>query len=106
MPKYLWEASYTPEGVKGVLKEGGSARRKAVEELVKTAGGKLEAFYFALGKSDVYVILDFPDNVSAAAASLAVNAAGAASVGTTVLLTSEEIDQASKKSITYRPPSR
>src|SRR2546428_6082872 len=106
MPKYLWEASYSAEGAKGLLKDGGSKRRKAAEEAVKAVGGKLEAFYFAFGKYDAYVIADIPDHVSVAAASLAVNASGAVAIRTTVLLTPEELDKASKKSVSYSPPGR
>ena len=106
MPKYLYQASYTPEGLKGLLKEGGSKRRAAVEELARSLGAKVEAFYYALGDSDVIVIIDAPDNVSAAAASLVINASGAAYLNTTVLLTPEEMDNATKKSVSYRPPGR
>ena len=104
MAKYLLQASYTTEGLKGLLKDGGSKRRAAAEETVKGLGGKLEAFYFAFGDHDAYVIVDVPDNVSATAASLAVNASGAVRVKTTVLLTPEEVDQATKKTVTYRAP--
>lgn len=104
MPKYLFQASYTVEGTKGLLKDGGSNRRAAVEQAVKGLGGKLEAFYYAFGEKDVYVIVEAPDNVSAAAVSLAVAASGAASAKTTVLLTVEEMDQATKKTVNYRPP--
>jgi uncharacterized protein with GYD domain len=104
MAKYLLEASYTTEGLKGVLKDGGTKRRAAAEETVRGLGGKVEAFYFAFGDHDAYVIVDVPDNVSAAAASLAVNASGAVRVRTTVLLTPEEVDQATKKTVTYRAP--
>jgi uncharacterized protein with GYD domain len=104
MAKYLLQASYTTEGLKGLLKDGGSKRRAAAEETVKGLGGKLEAFYFAFGDHDAYVIVDVPDNVSATAASLAVNASGAVRVKTTVLLTPEEVDQATKKTVAYRPP--
>jgi len=104
MAKYLWEVSYRPEGAKGILKDGGTKRRQVVEAAIKAHGGKLEAFYFAFGKSDSYLIADVPDHVSVAAVALVVNASGAASVRTTVLLTPEEIDQASKKSVTYTPP--
>lgn len=104
MPKYLVQASYTTEGAKGLLKDGGSKRRAGVEQMISALGGKLEAFYFAFGDPDAYVIVDAPDNVSAAAVSLAVNASGAVSLRTTPLLTPEEIDQATKKSVSYRPP--
>lgn len=106
MPKYLYQASYTAEGTKGLLKEGGSKRRAAVEEVTKALGGKLEAFYYAFGDSDVFVIVDAPDAASAAAVSLAVNASGAVRLKTTVLLTPEEMDHAAKKNVTYRAPGK
>lgn len=104
MPKYLWKVSYTQAGVKGVLKEGGSSRRDMVEKLTAGLGGSLEAFYFAFGDEDVYVIADVPDAETAAAVSLTVGAAGAASIETVVLLTPEQVDAATKKSVDYRPP--
>ena len=136
MAKYLGQISYTVEGVKGLLKEGGSKRLEAVEQLtkelsatptstsvhppalmsfcsmealdhlVKGVGGTLEAFYYAFGDYDLIVIMDLPDNASAAALSLAVSAGGASKVKTTVLLTPEEIDLATKKSVHYRPPGQ
>lgn len=104
MAKYLWQASYSVEGAKGLLKEGGTSRRATIEQLVKEIGGTVEGFYFAFGDDDVYVIADIPDNVTAAAMSLTVAAAGAARIKTTVLLTPEEIDDATQKSVAYRPP--
>src|SRR5512136_1018972 len=104
MPKYLIQANYVGEGIKGLLKEGGSSRRAAVEKLAKSLGGSVEAFYYAFGDTDLYSIIDLPDNGAAAALALTVNAAGAASVRTTVLMTPEEIDAASKKSPSYRAP--
>ena len=83
MPKYLVQASYTTEGTKGLLKDGGTKRRAAVEALMKELGGKVEAFYFAFGDTDAFVIIDAPDNITVAAVSLAVNASGAASSRTT-----------------------
>lgn len=106
MPKYLVQASYTTEGTKGLLKDGGTKRRAAVEELMKGLGGKVEAFYFAFGDADAFVIVDGPDNATAAAVSMAVNASGAATVKTTPLLTPEEMDQATKKTVHYRAPGR
>ncbi|PYR55107.1 MAG: GYD domain protein [Acidobacteria bacterium] len=104
MAKYLISASYTAEGAKGVLKEGGTKRRQAAEQAIKSAGGKLEAFYFAFGDNDAFVIVDAPDHASVAAMSLAINASGAVRTKTVVLLTPEEIDQATKKGTTYRAP--
>ena len=104
MPKYLIEASYTLEGVKGVQSAGGSARRAAVSEVAESLGGSLESFYFAFGKADAYVTVDLPDNESAAAVALAVNAAGGATTRTTVLLAPEEIDAAAQRAVSYRAP--
>ena len=104
MPKYLVLASYTAEGVKGVLKDGGTKRRQAAEAALKSVGGRVEAFYFAFGESDAYVILDAPDNAAVAAASMAINASGAVRTRTVTLLTPEEIDQAVRKGPTYTPP--
>jgi uncharacterized protein with GYD domain len=106
MAKYLIEASYTPEGLKGLLKEGGSGRRAAIEQLVRSAGGSVEAFYFVFGEDDVIVVVDLPDNASMAALSLTVSAAGGATSTVRVLLTPEEIDAATHKTIDYRPPGR
>jgi len=106
MPKFLTVASYTAEGLKGLLKEGGSARRAAVEQAVKGLGGRLESFYFAFGDDDAYVISEAPDNVSAAAVSLAASASGLVRTKTVVLMTPEEMDQATKKSVAYRAPGQ
>jgi uncharacterized protein with GYD domain len=104
MPKYLIKASYTAEGAKGVLKDGGSKRREIAEQALKSAGGRMEAFYFAFGDTDAFVIVDAPDHASVSAASLAINASGAVRTETVVLITPEEIDQAAKRSVIYRAP--
>jgi uncharacterized protein with GYD domain len=106
MPKYLFEATYTAEGAKGIIKEGGSGRRAAVEKALAGLGGRLEGFYFAFGSVDVYAIADLPDNVTAAALALAVGQSGLASTRTVVLLTAEEADAATKKAVAYRGPGR
>ena len=106
MAKYLIAASYTAEGAKGLLKDGGTKRRQAAEQVIKSAGGKLEAFFFAFGENDAYVIVDAPDHATITAVSVAINATGAVHTQTTVLLTPEEIDQAIKKNVTYRAPGQ
>jgi uncharacterized protein with GYD domain len=106
MAKYLIQANYVGEGLKGLLKEGGSSRRAAVEKLFESVGGKVEAFFYAFGDNDVFIIADLSDNVSAAALSLTVNASGAATSKVTVLLTVEEIDKAAKKTVRYRAPGQ
>lgn len=104
MPKYLFKSSYTATGAQGIHREGGTARRAAVEKAIQGAGGKLEAFYFAFGDVDAYVIADLPDNVAAATLTMAVAQSGASATRTVVLVTPEEIDAAVKKNVSYRPP--
>jgi uncharacterized protein with GYD domain len=104
MPKYLIKARYTQEGIAGVKREGGSSRRDAVAKTAESAGGKLESFYFAFGDTDAYVVVDLPDNASAAGLAMTVGASGAAMVNTVPLLTPEEVDGAAKVSVDYRKP--
>jgi uncharacterized protein with GYD domain len=106
MPKYLIQANYVGEGVKGLLKDGGTGRRAAVEKALGSVGGKVESFYYAFGDIDVFVVVEVPDNVTAAALSLIVNAPGTVAAKFTVLLTPEEIDAAAKKTPNYRPPGQ
>jgi uncharacterized protein with GYD domain len=103
MAKLLITGSYTTDGTKGLIKEGGSARKAAIEKTLQGLGGKLEAVYYAYGDTDVYVIVDVPDAVSGLALSLVVNASGAVHVRTIPLITVEEVDAACKKSVSYRP---
>jgi len=107
MAKYLIEAAYSHEGLKGLIKDGGSGRRAAVDAAIKALGGHVEALYWGFGTDDVYGIIEAPDNVSAAAFALAVGGTGALGhFKTTVLLTADEVDQATKKSagLGYRAP--
>jgi uncharacterized protein with GYD domain len=104
MGKYLVKASYTAEGAQGVVKAGGSSRRDAVVQMAEGLGGSLESLYFAFGDTDVYAVIDAPDNRSAAAASMAVNMSGAVRAEVVVLLTPEEIDAAGELAVDYRPP--
>ena len=104
MPKYLIQASYTTKGVEGIRSKGGTSRRDAVADTASSLGGQLESFYFGFGDDDAYVIIDLPDNEAAAAVALTVNAAGGATVKTIVLLSPEQVDEAAKRSVDYRPP--
>jgi uncharacterized protein with GYD domain len=104
MPKYLITATYTVEGARGLQKEGGTGRRDAVAKMLQAAGGKLESFYFAFGEADVYAFVDLPDTATVLATSVAINSTGAVRLAMTPLITPEEMDQACKKSIGYRPP--
>ena len=104
MPTYLVRASYTATGAKGLVKEGGVKRRETVQQMVAQVGGKLHAFYFAIGDADVYAIAEFADIASAIAFSIAANSSGAVTLQSTLLVTPEEMDAATKKTIQYRPP--
>jgi uncharacterized protein with GYD domain len=106
MPKYLIQGSYSQQGLKGMLKEGGSKRREAAELLIKETGGRLEAYYYAFGSDDFVIIAELPSNVDAAALSFAVNASGTVQSRITVLITPEEADEAAKKMqmVKYHPP--
>jgi uncharacterized protein with GYD domain len=106
MPKYLAKGTYNAEGTKGVLKDGGTKRRQVLEQAVQSLGGKLEVLYFAFGDTDIYAIVDLPDQISAVAASLIINASGAAKATYTVLITPEEVDEAAKRTMDYRPPGQ
>jgi uncharacterized protein with GYD domain len=106
MNKYLCKVSYTVEGAQGLLKDGGTARRAAVDQLCQSVGGKVESFYFAMGEDDGYLICDLPDETAAAALSMRVASLGGARVRTVQLLTPAQIDQAVKKPVTYRPPGK
>jgi uncharacterized protein with GYD domain len=104
MPKYLVQGSYTDQGLNGLLKEGGSKRRSMVEQLATQMGGKLEAFYFAFGGDDFVIILDLPSNLDMAATSIVAQASGTVKSRVTVLMTPEDVDQAVRKKVDFRPP--
>ena len=106
MPKCLVSANYVGEGIKGLLKDGGSARQAAVEKLVGSLGGSVESMYYAFGEIDVYIIADMPDNASMTALALTVGASGAVTLTTTVLMTPAEVDDAAKKTPNYSPPGQ
>ncbi|MDP6453782.1 MAG: GYD domain-containing protein [SAR202 cluster bacterium] len=104
MAKYLVTASYTTEGAKGLLADGGTKRREVVENLVNGMGGSMELFYYAFGGNDAYIVADIPDHATMTAISLAVAATGSVSVNTTVLITPEEVDEAAQKTVNYTRP--
>jgi uncharacterized protein with GYD domain len=106
MAKFLIEATYNAEGAKGLLKEGGSSRRATVKKAIEDLGGKLEAFYYAFGETDVFVICDVPDVVTGLAITMAVDASGEVHVKTTPLITPEDVDAACHKVVHYRAPGQ
>jgi uncharacterized protein with GYD domain len=106
MAKYLIQANYVGEGIKGLIKEGGTSRRAVVQKLFESLGGRLEAFYYAFGDTDAFIIADIPNNVTASALLLTVNSTGAVACKTTVLITPEEVDEAVKMTPSYRPPGQ
>lgn len=105
MPKYLVQGSYTDQGLKGLLKEGGSKRRVMVEKLAEEMGGKLEVFYYAFGSDDFVIILDLPGNIEMAATAIVAQASGMVKSRVTVLMVPEDVDQAVQRKVDFRPPS-
>jgi len=106
MPKFMFQASYTPAGAKALAREGGSKRRGAVGAAIEALGGRMESFYYAFGGHDVVVIADLPDNVSSVALTLAINQTGLVTASTVVLITADEFDRAAKKAVRYRAPGQ
>ena len=106
MPKFLVQVSYTPEGAQGLLKAGGTARRKAAADVLAQFDGKIEAFYFAFGADDAVIIVEVPDHETMAAISLTVSATGTIRTRATVLLTPEQIDEAATKHVNFRAPGQ
>lgn len=106
MAKFLVTGSYTPEGLQGLLKEGGTGRKNAVESAIKAMGGHLEAFYYAFGDNDVVSIVEVPDNITAATLAIGISSTGTVGTKTTVLLTPSEIDEATKKTLSFRAAGR
>jgi uncharacterized protein with GYD domain len=104
VPRFLLKATYTVEGLKGIQREGGTARRETVAKVAESVGGRIESFDFAFGDHDVYVVADLPDNEAATAIALTVGASGAVTLNTVVLVSPEEVDAAAKRSVEYRPP--
>lgn len=102
MPKFLFEATYTTDGVRSLIKDSAAGRRQANEKLLESVDGKLEAFFYAMGDRDVIAIVDLPNAEAAAAISFVGMASGLSRVRTTPLLTVEEIDRA----LTRKPALR
>ncbi len=106
MPKYLYHGSYTDKGLKGLMKDGGSKRVKVTKKAIESLGGKMEAYYFALGGTDFFIILEVPDNVRAVAGSMIANASGTVKVNITALVSPKEVDMAVKQTMDWRPPGK
>ncbi len=104
MSKFMVRGSYSTEGLKGLVREGGTSRRDAVKAAVESVGGTLETFLYGFGENDLYIIVDVPDQETMTAISLAIGVSGALSPNTIALLTPEQVDAAVKKNVNYRPP--
>jgi uncharacterized protein with GYD domain len=106
MAKYMYQASYTVEGVRGLLKDTASGRRKAVESAIGALGGKVESFYYTFGGDDVMLIMDLPDNIAAAGLAMTVAASGMVRGRITPLMTVEDADKALGVKAEYRAPGQ
>jgi uncharacterized protein with GYD domain len=106
MTKFLFEANYVGEGITGLMREGGTRRREAVVEALNSVGGSLECFYYAFGETDVLGVFDIPDQSAAAALSLMINSTGAVRLRLKPLMTPEGLDEAARKTPSYRAPGK
>ena len=106
MPKYLYQGSYTDKGLQGLMKDGGTKRMEVTRRAIESLGGKMEAYYFALGGNDFFIILEVPDNITAITGSLIANASGTVRVSITALVSPEEVDKAVKQTMDWQPPGR
>ncbi len=106
MPKYLVEASYTAEGLKGLIKDKASGRKAVVAQALADLGGNLDGIYFTVGERDVLLLCECPDLASVAALGLAASASGVVRTKITPLLTVEELDETIAKGVHYRPPGQ
>ena len=106
MPKYLYQGSYTDKGLKGLIKDGGSKRMEITKKAIESLGGEMEAYYFALGGNDFFIIVEVPDNIKAITGSLVANASGMVKVNITALVSPEEVDLAVKQTMDWRPPGK
>lgn len=104
MAKFMFQADYTPVGIAGLRKEGGTGRREMFEKMFSEMGGTIESFYYAFGADDLYMIVDLPDDAAAVAASMAASSVGAISFRAIVLITPETVDEAAKRTVNYTPP--
>ena len=107
MPHYMVQAAYTVGAWGGLVKDP-QDRAEALRPAIETLGGKLVSFYMSFGEYDAVVIVEMPDNVSAAAVSIAAAAGGAVkAIKTTPLMTVQEGMEAMRKAgqAGYRPPS-
>jgi len=104
MPKYMFHGGYTAAGAAGLLKEGGTGRAEAVKQLAASVGGTVESIYWAFGAEDYYIVVDLPDAHAAAALSLSVSASGAVHATTSELMTAADVDDVTRRRVTYRPP--
>ncbi|MET4093867.1 GYD domain-containing protein [Arthrobacter sp. UYCu712] len=106
MTKYLFEANYVGDGIKGLMREGGTKRREALVEALNSVGGTLESFYYAFGDTDVLGVFEIPDQSDAAALSLMINSTGSVNVHLKPLMTPEDLDKAARKTLSYRAPGQ
>ncbi|MCU1436127.1 MAG: hypothetical protein JWR71_2852 [Pseudarthrobacter sp.] len=106
MTKYLFEANYVGDGIKGLMREGGTKRREALVQALSSVGGTLECFYYAFGDVDVLGVFEVPDEASAAALSLMINSSGSVDVRLKPLMTPDDIDEAARKTPSYRAPGQ
>jgi uncharacterized protein with GYD domain len=106
MPKFLFQATYSAEGVKGLERDKAVGRKAALSKAIESLGGKLEALYWAFGEHDWVLLADLPDNASATSFSLSVSGTGLLRVVTTTLVSAGEMDSAFQKKVDFQAPGQ
>jgi uncharacterized protein with GYD domain len=104
--KFLIRAKYTSSGVNALLQKGGTVRKEAVSKMITDAGGKLESFYYTLNTDEAYVTCELPDEITAAALALNIDATGKVDIEMILLLTPEQLDEAAHKTVHYKAPGQ
>jgi len=94
MPKYMYSGNYNQKGVAGLLKDGGRARHAEAKRIAEGIGGTLEAYYWAYGSTDFFMIMDVPSEALAIKLSLRVGASGVFSGNLTPLISVEQMEEA------------
>ena len=105
MSKYLIQGNYVGDGVAGLRADGGAKRLAAATAAVESVGATIDCFYYAFGDTDLYGIVDAPDEQTAFDASLLINASGAVSVTLTPLFDPSVIGGGASGG-SYTPPGQ
>ncbi|MEU4717299.1 GYD domain-containing protein [Micromonospora purpureochromogenes] len=106
MAWFLLKSTYTVDGLKGLVKDGGTKRAEVVRKMIEDAGGRMESMHFAFAEDDTYVLCELPDQKTVTGLAVAIGATGSLSVRITPVLTPAEVDEVTRMKTTYTPPGQ